>query len=176
MAKKWNARYANSDSPLPSPADVLMRGESWLPAKGDALDLACGRGGNALWLAARGFSTHAWDISSAAIERLQSHAGDLKLQAETRDVLRHPPAFAAFDVIVVSRFLDRELCPAIANALRPAGVLFYQTFTHGLSNPDYLLGTNELLSLFPTLTVCWYYEPVDVVDGKAEAMLVARAP
>ena len=86
-----------------------------------------------------------------------------------RDVVACPPAPDSFDAIVVARFLERALCPAIAAALRPGGVLFYQTFTAGLANPDYLLGPNELLALFPTLAVCSYREPSPVgVGGESE--------
>lgn len=176
IASKWNAQYAWSGKPLPAPAEVLTRGERWLPGNGKALDLACGRGASALWLQARGFETHAWDISQTAIAQLQARAGGQALQAIVRDVEKRAPQPASFDVIVVCRFLHRPLCPAIADALRPGGMLFYQTFTHGLSNPDYLLEPNELLTLFPTLNVSWYFEAPEVVQGKAQAMLIAQQP
>jgi len=91
-----------------------------------------------------------------------------------RDVSQQPPEPESFDVIVVSRFLDRSICPAISRALKPDGVLFYQTFVHGLSNPDFLLAPNELLSLFSELHILEYHEPVKDADGKAEARLIAR--
>ena len=69
-----------------------------------------------------------------------------------------------FDVIVVSRFLDRTLSDAIIGALKPDGLLFYQTFTREKTspkppnNPDYLLTENELLALFSPLRVIFYRE------------------
>ena len=69
-----------------------------------------------------------------------------------------------FDVIVVSRFLDRRLSNAIIDALKPNGLLFYQTFTKektiptSPNNPDYLLNRNELLTLFSPLQVILYRE------------------
>ena len=197
-AAKWNARYAFSRDTVPPPAEVLSREARWLPsgegdetgagAAGDkggegrlaALDLACGRAGNGEWLAARGFEVCAWDVSERVIEALRARPGSGIRTAEVRDVLARPPAPDSFHVIVVARFLERALCPAIARALRPGGVLFYQTFTAGLANPDYLLGPNELLALFPDLTICSYHEPraAPVASGarraRAEAMLVAR--
>ena len=200
-ASKWNARYAFSGEAVPPPAEVLSREARWLPGGADgeagglaALDLACGRAGNGEWLAARGFDVTAWDVSERVIEAIRSRPGSAIRTAEPRDVVARPPAPDTFDVIVVARFLERDLCPAIARALRPGGVLFYQTFTAGLANPAYLLGPNELLALFPTLAICSYREPSSAGVGRGpgratrtradatghggtartEAMLVAR--
>lgn len=160
---------------VPAAADGQLQDPHWsIPGRATALDLACGQAGNGQWLARRGFEVTAWDISDAAIERLQTRQPALIEHAAVRDVSAEPPAADSFDVIVVARFLDRALCPAIAQALKPGGTLFYQTFTHGLSNPDYLLRANELLFLFDSLRVLEYHEPEVGVDGKAEARLVAR--
>jgi len=176
IASKWNARYAYSGKPLPPPAQVLSRAEQWLP-KGDslsALDLACGRAANAYFLASRGFRTTAWDISETVINEISSRQPQVLADIAVRDVAEQPPMASSFDVIVVTRFLSRELCPAIQAALKPGGVLFYQTFTHGLSNKDYLLADNELLSLFKGLHLLEYQEPEPDESGKAEARLIAR--
>ena len=67
------------------------------------------------------------------------------------DVEQEPPQANSFDVIVVSYFLERKLAPALMNALRPNGLLFYETFIRekpqgvGPSNPDFLLGENDIL-------------------------------
>jgi SAM-dependent methyltransferase len=110
----------------------------------------------------------------------------LVLEAAVRDVVREPPAVCSFDVIVVSRFLERSLAPAIVKALRPDGLLFYQTFIRdavgqgGPRKPDFRLGTNELLQLFASLTVLVYREEGtrgDTTEGfRDEAMLVAARP
>ena len=184
-ASKWNARYAFAGPGVPPAAEVLTRHSRWLPTRADdgaagapldALDLACGLAGNGEWLGARGFRVTAWDLSEKAIAAVRARPGSRVARAAVRDVVREPPAPRSFDAVVVARFLDRSLCPAIAEALRPGGVLFYQTFTAGLSNPDFLLGPNELLDLFPTLSVCAYREPLPPTgpEGRAEAMLVGR--
>jgi len=170
LATKWNVRHryaAEQSAKAPQAAEVLVRNTDYLPSEGIALDFAAGRGGNALLLHEKGMRTHAWDLSSEAMAELQARLPEAT--CEVRDVVTQPPAAESFDVIVVSRFLDRSLCPYLAAALRPKGVLFYQTFTKGLSNPEFLLQPNELLTLFPTLRVQWYCEPI---AGK-EAMLVA---
>ena len=178
IASKWNSRYAYSGKPLPPAAKVLTLSERWLP-QGDslkALDLACGRAANAHWLAARGFQVSAWDISQTVIDEINSRQSAVFADVQVRDVEQNPPEPDSFDVIVVARFLDRGLCPAIQAALKPGGVLFYQTFTHGLSNPEYLLAANELLRLFKGLHILEYHEPDPDENGKAEARLVAKRP
>lgn len=157
-AEHWNKRYSNV-AELPPPAYVLTRYSYLLPESGDALDLACGRGSNAIFLRSLGLEAHAWDISSTAIAQLQqeSEKNKLGLHCAVRDVVAQPPESQSFDVIVVSRFLDRTLVPALQEAVRPGGVLFYQTFVVGNSggptNPDYLLTEGELLQLFNGFTV-----------------------
>jgi SAM-dependent methyltransferase len=165
LQEKWNRRYAAAEGE-PRAAQVLRENAHLLPSSGDALDLACGLGGNALCLAQAGLSVQAWDVSTVAIEALQARAAadNLPLYASLRDVLERPPAPASFDVIVVSYFLDRMLAPALSAALRPGGLLFYQTFVQdkvspqGPKNPEFLLAENELLSLFTGLRVRVYRE------------------
>jgi SAM-dependent methyltransferase len=184
---KWDLRYAGSTSEaLPQPAAVLSENKHLLPASGTALDLACGLGGNAMLLAQRGLQTHAWDVSNVAIEKLNGLAFSqgLLLDTEVRDVERHPPTPDSFDVIVVSRFLHRPLVADMIRALKPSGLLFYQTFIRdkspeiGPGNPEYLLAENELLRLFSQLRILVYREEGLVGDAsqgfRNEAMLVAQ--
>lgn len=183
---KWDEHYRDLAVDTPAPCLALQEYSHLLPRQGKALDLASGRGGNALSLAQHGLQTSAWDISPIALEQLRSHAAahDLVIHTQARDVVLRPPESASFDVIVVSRFLHRPLCPRIANALLPGGLLFYQTFLRektdtalGPSNPDYLLHSNELLSLFPGLTLAAYREEGLIgntnLGFRNEAMLVA---
>lgn len=191
-ATRWNRRYRTLDAAtdaVPAAAEVLTDNAFLLPSGGRALDLACGLGGNAIALARSGLDSHAWDISSVAIERLQRLAGvhGLALNVEVRDVCAAPPPPASFDVIVVSRFLDRALMPALLAALRPRGLLFYQTFCRdrvgaasGPDNPDYLLAENELLTLCRGLTLRAYRENGTLGDHRRglrnAAWLVGQKP
>ncbi|MDM7322155.1 MAG: class I SAM-dependent methyltransferase [Gammaproteobacteria bacterium] len=161
----WNSRYV--DAECGAAAWVLHEHAHLLPAKGDALDLACGLGANALRLAKHGLRVWAWDFSSVAIERLGAEAGrrGLAVHGEVRDVVAAPPAPASFDVIVVSHFLERGLFPQLIDALRPGGLLFYQTFTTERpegsstpSNPAFLLKPGELLELCRPLRLLVYRE------------------
>ncbi len=185
--QKWDQRYAGSNTP-PSAAAVLTDNSHLLPPRGLALDLACGLGGNALWLAEREIRCEAWDLSPVAIAKLQAEANarNLPITARVEDLTRTPLPEARYDLICVSHFLDRALCPAIAKALRPGGLLFYQTFTRekvsegGPSNPDFLLERGELLQLFSGLLPVAYREEGrrgDLACGlRNAAYLVAERP
>ena len=183
---QWNARYEAITS-VPQAAYVLWENQHLLPTTGQALDLACGLGGNALLLAACGLETWAWDMSDIAVARVQTEAQQrgVPLHAEVRDVVVCPPCAESFDVIVVSRFLDRALAPALVEALRPSGLLLYQTFTQvtvgdarGPMNPAYRLAPQELLTLFHPLRILVYREEGNVGDTtrgwRNEALLVAQ--
>jgi len=183
---RWEARYAQTSAPARRPASVLRRAAFLLPPKGDALDLACGLGGNALFLAQRGLRVTAWDYAPSAIVELGKAAdrAGLSIRAEVRDVVAQPPMPASFDVICVSYFLQRELAPALSAALRPGGLIFYETFareavsTQGPANPAYRLAPNELLELFSDLRVLEYREYGRVGDpargARDSASLVAQ--
>lgn len=186
-AQRWNRRYREANA-VGEPLQVLRDNRHLLPTRGEALDLACGLGANALLLAEQRLNTHAWDISSVAVEALRETARQrgLHIAAETRDVLNHPPEPGRFDVIVVGHFLERALAPALMAALRPGGLLFYQTFSRlrvddsGPGNPAYRLAENELLQLFAPLGVRVYREEGlcgDTTQGfRNQAMLVGQKP
>jgi len=154
----------NADYAELQPAQILRDKDHLIPKAGTALDLACGLGAGALYLARRGLTTTAWDISPVAIEALQKRTltEGLVVNAEVRDLSVEPLPVTSFDLIYVANFLERSLCADIENALRPGGVLIYQTWVlgkvtnEGPSNPDFLLAENELLRLFPNLAVRYF--------------------
>ncbi len=187
LERKWNEIYSQAAPEAMQPVAVLSENLHLLPAAGRALELACGLGANAIALARTGLATQAWDISQVAVDKLNRFARDqgLSLVAEARDVMAEPPVADSFDVIVVSHYLERGLAPAIMAALKPGGLLFYQTFTRevtedytGPSNPDFRLERGELLRLFAGLTPLVYREEALVGDlrrgWRNEAMLVAQ--
>jgi 2-polyprenyl-3-methyl-5-hydroxy-6-metoxy-1,4-benzoquinol methylase len=166
VREKWDRIYQQRLAAELEPTEVLLENAHLLPVAGEALDLACGLGGNALYLAQHGFSVTAWDISPVAIEALSKKALDLglKIAAQALDVETQAFPQEAFDVVVVSRFLSRPLAQVIRNSLKPGGLLFYQTYIkdklspYGPSNPDYLLSENELIQLFKGMRVLVYRE------------------
>ncbi len=165
LQSKWDNIYKNNCQKV-SASQILTENSFLLPESGTALDLACGLGGNALYLAEHGLNVQAWDISPVALEWLQQQAQRKGLQIVTKalDLRSGDLPENMFDVIVVSRFLDRTLCDAIIASLKTVGLLFYQTYTvdkltpHGPNNPAYLLQRNELLGLFAPLSLIFYRE------------------
>lgn len=165
---------------------MLVQNRHLLPASGTALDYACGLGANAVLLAESNLVTHAWDISTVAINKLHDYAHSLSLEISTsvRDVEKFPPEADSFDVIVVSNFLHRPSFSKVVAALRHGGLLYYQTFIAnkvneiGPSNPEFLLATNELLQLCKDLEILVYRE--EGLQGNTrtgfrnQAMVVAK--
>jgi 2-polyprenyl-3-methyl-5-hydroxy-6-metoxy-1,4-benzoquinol methylase len=166
IAKKWDAIYSNQAETSVTVAVVLAQHIFLLPKTGVALDLACGLASNAILLAKCGLDVQAWDISSVAIAKVQQLAQTqgLTIMAQQVDIQHTPLPESCFDVIVISRFLDRSLSHGIMAALKPNGLLFYQTYTQQKitdsppHNPDFLLAENELLHLFAPLKVLFYQE------------------
>ena len=183
---KWDRIYQGKEGPPAHPCSALVENEHLLPVGGTSLDLACGLGGSAMFLAERGFESHAWDVSQVAIDLLAARATELGLNPHgaVRDIVTEPPDESAFDIIVVSHFLDRGIVPALIAALRPGGLIFYQTFTRhrvlggGPKNDDFRLADNELLRLFAGLRLLVYREEGvqgDMAKGlRDEAMIVAQ--
>jgi SAM-dependent methyltransferase len=163
---KWDKIYSEANYDKAQAATVLREHQLLLPKKGCGLDLACGLGANALLLAEQGLDTYAFDLSSIAVKKLQQQALQRKLvlHCQQQDIENTPLAKNKFDVIVVSRFLSRDLSCEIMEALKLGGLLFYQTFTQAKisnaspNNPDYLLVENELLDLFSPLKIRYYQE------------------
>jgi dihydroneopterin aldolase len=167
------------------PSEWLVRHRTLLSG-GRALDLACGRGRNTLYLAQEGFQVEAWDRDADALEALRAQAAARGITAVTTrlvDLEREPKIPAgAYDVIVVSYYLQRDLAPEIAQALRPGGLLLYETFLidnhERFNHPkrrEFCLEHNELLTLFPTLRVLAYREGArDPKTGPFTAALVAQ--
>jgi SAM-dependent methyltransferase len=166
VISKWDHKYSQSGQDRNPAIQVLTENDFLLPATGIALDLASGLGANAIFLAGKGLAVTARDISLIAIEKLTAYAVQqgLNINACQEKIVADSFIECSFDVIVVSRFLDRTLSDAIIGALKPDGLLFYQTFTREKTspkppnNPDYLLGCSELLALFSPLRVIFYRE------------------
>jgi SAM-dependent methyltransferase len=188
LLDKWNRIYSESEPGLTTAAEVLTENGFLLPPSGRALDLASGLGANAIFLARRGLAVTALDQSSVAIAKLNDYAAAHKLTIDARQqkIDSNSMSFlkSGYDVIVVSRFLDRTLSDAIIGALNLGGLLFYQTYTQekldgqGPGNPDYLLAENELLKLFSPLRVVFYRENALIGNSgqglRNEAQFVGR--
>lgn len=180
--ERWNTRRcAGGFEPFPdTPADWLVEHGALLGSGGRALDVACGDGRNALYLARLGFDVDAIDISDVAIDALSAAAQERSLPVHPRvvDLEREAPAAGEYDVVVNFYFLQRDLFEALERALRPGGWLVFETFARAHvdelgrdMNEAYVLGDNELLRAFGRLRVRRYRE--GVVEGGGGARGVA---
>ena len=134
------------------PSAWVQRWAPRIPAAGRVLDVACGGGRHARYLAARG---HRIDAVDRDPELLQGLAGVENVVTRVADLegAGWPYAGTAFDAVVVTNYLFRPLFPDLFAALKPGGVLIYETFALGNErygrprNPDFLLRPGELLRL-----------------------------
>jgi len=140
---------------------VVEKYAALLPGK-RALDLACGTGRNAVYLALAGFEVTVIDRLPDALERTRDLAARYGVTVRTlqRD-LEKPGAIddLTANLIIVVRYLERSLFPAIETALAPRGILAYETFTEAQKalghprNPRFLLRPGELRFAFPRLQI-----------------------
>lgn len=156
-AGRWNQKYRANLGARPGPCDPLLRQHrTLLEARGDALDVACGKGQNARYLAECGNRVVAVDISMVALRACRQHlAGSglpVSLLAMNLDCFRPPSD--SFDLIVVFRYLNRPLIPFLKAALRPRGLIVYATFNANYLrekpafNPRFVLELGELSTAF----------------------------
>ncbi|MDG6778936.1 class I SAM-dependent methyltransferase [Thiomicrorhabdus sp. zzn3] len=165
-AQKWDQKYADATVQTPAkPCFVLKQHSGLLPFKGRALELACGLGGNARFLAQCGLKTQAWDISDSALTVLNNWASlnQLPIEPLITDLEQMLLPYQQFDVIVISRYLDRKLFPQIRDALKPGGLLYYQTFLSPVqenapTNPDFYIHSGEFNQAWPELHTRVYGE------------------
>lgn len=168
---------------MQAPSSWLTENAVLLPRRGKALDVACGQGRHALWLARAGFEVFAIDRDPEAIDFLISTARRMNLPIDTgvADLETDPPPeflAAAYDVVVVVNYLHRALMPALRTALKPAGRIFYETFTVRQAerghpkNPDFLLRDGELVELMAPLSIIRARE--GEFDGRFIASVVAE--
>jgi SAM-dependent methyltransferase len=141
-----------SSHELQSPSPWVLRWAPLVRAGSEVLDLACGHGRNARHFASRGCRLLAVDRDEAALATLTGVTGVVTRAADLEGAA-WPFASMTFDAVVVTNYLHRPLFGPILAALRPAGILIYETFMVGNerfgrpSNPAFLLQPGELLDV-----------------------------
>lgn len=171
----------------PPPASFLVRQLDRLP-KGKVLDVASGNGRHALFLASLGYQVDAVDRDEEALAQLSTVArarGLTGISSKTFD-LEQPalePDFGheAYDAILVFFYLHRPLFPSLIDALKPGGVLLYETFTvdnhlqrRHPKRREFCLAPCELLSLTAGLRVFHYDEGLHEGTSGSEAVYTAQ--
>jgi SAM-dependent methyltransferase len=146
---------------IDSPSPWVRRWAALISPGGRVLDVACGHGRHLRYLSSLGFAVVGVDRDEAALGALRE-IGGVEIQVADLEAGPWPFAPGEFDGVVVTNYLHRPLLPDLVRALRPGGVLIYETFALGNerygrpSNPAFLLQPGELLvSLEPLAVVAF---------------------
>ena len=167
--ERWDRKYCcGNPNPTFRPDALLTTFRGLFDGCGNALDLACGVGHNAIYLARIGYQVVGVDASLVGLRYGQRaiEAERLGVSFVVADLDRFPLPKNYFSVIVVIRFLDRKLIPSVKAALAPGGLIVYQTFNrrHLLTHPDlppnFVLEFGELAASFSD------FEPLATNDAR----------
>lgn len=191
---RWNERHAKSeplwivepDEWLVESLQLIETAPSETKSRRRALDIACGLGHNAIWLAQQGWRVDAVDISANGLKlaRQCAAANGVDVCWIEADLDDWTPSANEYDLAVVFRFIDRETVPRIVRtALRADGWLVYETFSaaqcgrsdNHIRNPAFTLAPGELSTLFPDFDVVAHREDA-LHDRTVERLLGRRQP
>jgi SAM-dependent methyltransferase len=174
---RWDARYRSQARPAAGavePPGVFAAYANVFPTSGRALDLACGQGLGAVWLARRGLDVWGLDISPVAIGRARNLARrdgvDDRCRFDAADLDDGLPAGPPVDVILCHNFRDRRLDRAIIARLAPGGLLAIAVLSEvGAAPGPFRAAPGELSAAFADL------EEIVAGEGEGRAWLLARA-
>ncbi len=172
---RWDAAYADRQPDMaPALPQVLSAHAGLFPASGSALDVACGTGRAAVWLAQRGLQVWGLDVSPVAITQAKQAAAFHRVAERCRfdvaDLDEGLPAGPPVDVVLCHRFRDPKLYPALAARLRPGGLLAICVLSEvGAAPGRFRAVPGELRTQFTGLQAIAEHE------GDGEAWLLARA-
>jgi SAM-dependent methyltransferase len=164
---QWDVKYERGLPSLTEPDPFFLSAyvqfvEPLFPSAGSALDLACGLGRHALWLASRHWRVSGVDVSDVAIGKLRRAALERKVALDlfVGDASGYELIPTRFDLIVLFYHLDRSLFPKIVSALKPEGLLLSKMSLRwdGLGAAADPLNRNELPSLVPELQPLHHHE------------------
>lgn len=179
----WEERFRSGGHASREPDPFLIHLEDYtgiLPAGRKALDVACGAGRHAAWLAEKGWEVTACDISLEALRRARALASErgVRVQPYCHDLETPSLPDNYFDLIVCFFYLERGLFPLLKVALRSGGLIVYKTYTTdqgcfagGPTHPLHLLQPQELLNAFGDFRVLRYEE---IVQDRGVAQLIAQ--
>ena len=165
----WDQRYQSSSTLWSGQVNPHLVSEASELSPGSALDVGCGEGADAIWLAQRGWRVTAVDVSTVALKRAAAHALEISAEVAQRitwlhaDLTQWVPAPASFD-LVSSQFLhlpkdQRDLLHRrLAESVAPGGTLLVvghhpldlQTTVPRPSVPGVLFAASEVADALPS--------------------------
>lgn len=187
-ALRWNERYSRETErfALRAPRRLLTSHVDLLPPGGLILDAACGTTATGRYLAARGWRVIALDVSIAALrlarQKVRKEASLISFAVMDMIDPWLPPAH--FDVILNFYYLSHPIIPTYRRALKPGGLLFFETYLRGQhTNSNHFLEAQELKHYFNDWELLHYLEVKRRVRARSgyqemrwTAQLIARKP
>ena len=177
--ERWDARYARDALVMgPAPKPLVLELAAVLPRAGRALDIACGEGQLAAWLARRGLEVTAVDISPVALAKLRAQAGAegfaerlSTVEADLDDGL--PPLAPGLALVSCIDFYAPAVMSQARELLAPGGMLLLQVLLQppGGDSP-HRVARGAALELAAGLRLLFYRE--GVIGGRALAQLLAQ--
>ena len=182
---RWEDRYRSGRRSATEVPSEFLRAHAGL-LSGRVLDVAAGAGRNALFLARRGLVVEALDISLTGLRlaREAARAEGLTLLAAQVDLESFPLPRRRYDAIINIRYLQRSLFTPFRLAIKPGGIILFETFLidqQTLSEhrtAAYLLQRGELRAAFSDCAILVYEEGLyETSSGPSYlARMIARAP
>jgi tellurite methyltransferase len=176
MPRNWEDHYSNPANLYLDPAPLLVEVADMLPP-GHALDLACGPGRNALYLARLGWQVTAVDSSPVAIRVLTERASSLAIHAHVADLEQHQFAIAPanYDLICDFFYLQRDLFPSIRDGVRPGGMFAGAIHLFDENRPSaFAMRPGELRNEFHGWKILFYSESAEPGHQRCVARIIAR--
>jgi SAM-dependent methyltransferase len=171
VPRDWDEHYRDPANRDREPSRLLVQAAELLPA-GRALDLACGTGRNALYLASLGWRVTAVDASAVAIAALRAEGFGSAIDARVTDLERHEFRIepAGYDLICDFYYLQRDLFAEIREGVRPGGVFAGAIHLTG----RFALQPGELREAFDGWKILYYSEAPEAGRARTSASILAR--
>ena len=177
MPRDWEQHYAQAENQEAAPSPLLIEMADNVPP-GLALDLACGAGRNALYLAGLGWDVVAVDSSPAAIRivRERSATAGLRIDARVADLETAGFAIepASYDLICDFFYLQRDLFPKIREGVRPGGIFAAEIHLRDEQPHRFVLDPGELRREFEGWKILFYSESPRAGRSRLSAAILAR--
>ncbi|MEE8425232.1 MAG: class I SAM-dependent methyltransferase [Elusimicrobiota bacterium] len=171
---RWDERYGGEEYALGVEPAAFLKENLGKLGTGHALDIAAGEGRNAVFLAQHGFTVDAVDISPVGLRKAEALAKKrgVKIKTVEANLEDYELGAARYELVVNFYYLQRDLSPKIKRALKPGGLVVFETYNvnHKSMSRDYLLELGELKEMFAGYEILHYSE-----EG-AVSSLIARKP
>ncbi len=160
----WEERYRSGERGREDSPTILVVEIAEKLVPGTAIDLACGAGRNALYLAEQGWAVTAVDGSKEAVALVQQRSAARGLQVHTKVADLTDPTFTmppdAFDLVLIAYYLQRDLFAKVKAAVRPGGVVVAIAHTPepGEEWSEKRAAPCELRGFFNGWELLWEYE------------------